>query len=504
MPTNKYQQSGSEGSQCSSPTTGSEVRSHHILLATPASSQSTSRPSIAKMSTHFRPRATTPGAPSPTRPSTARSTIRAISPSPPSSLNEASRQDSATTGSPIVDTQGTSANANVRPKSDGYQRAYVHGSGHEETDFANYTTTAGNGNVGSSPANITANVTIKRGGGMMTRRSPVKRGSRSTSPKKRPYSTPTELSSHRESTSRDQHDMTAAGPQDEETQTGDYIDSDTYTDCPDTPTPMTNSQKRSAYLPLGTPTPFPKSTRSSKSRSKSSFHHATPTATPTAPAPKLEFFDSFDDQPSYGSGAFNTDHPQVYVGPEDKLMAFYTRTERRKMRERALARAAQPEMAMPGSQTGYATTSDHPANDALVMQQPLREEDIRARMHLAPPQQAMESSPRKSVSEATGNVAWHVSPSESSYVSGGTVTSKRSVFSTPGRDELERKKAVVETDDGPFAKAVSMADLDERRRVVSEEGARGTQTIEDLEAEGRPKRKKESRTCGMGIGCNVM
>ncbi|KAI4954497.1 hypothetical protein J4E91_002210 [Alternaria rosae] len=394
------------------------------------------------MSTHFRPRATTPGPPSPTRPSTARSTIRAISPSPPSSLNEASRQDSATTGSPIVDTQGTPASANVRPKSDGYQRAYVHGSGHEETDFANYTTTAGNGNVGSSPANITANVTIKRGGGMMTRRSPVKRGSRSTSPKKRPYSTPTELSSHRESTSRDQHDMTAAGPQDEETQ--------------------------------------------------------------TAPAPKLEFFDSFDDQPSYGSGAFNTDHPQIYVGPEDKLMAFYTQTERRKMRERALARAAQPEMALPGSQTGYATTSDHPANDALVMQQPLREEDIRARMHLAPPQQAMESSPRKSVSEATGNVAWHVSPSESSYVSGGTVTSKRSVFSTPGRDELERKKAVVETDDGPFAKAVSMADLDERRRVVSEEGAQGTQTIEDLEAEGRPKKKKESRTCGMGIGCNVM
>ena len=203
----------------------------------------------------------------------------------------------------------------------------------------------------------------------------------------------------------------------------------------------------------------------------------------------------------------------MYTGPADKLMAFYTQTERRKMRERALARAAQPERVVPNSQPGYATTSDlhrnppyqfgHPANDALVMQQPLREEDIRARMHLAPPQQAMESPPRKPVSEAAGNVARHVSPSESSYVSGGTVTSKHSVFSTPGRDELERKKAVVETDDGPFAKAVSMTDLDARRRVVSEEGAGGARTIEDLEAEGKQK-KKESRTCGLGIGCNVM
>jgi len=194
----------------------------------------------------------------------------------------------------------------------------------------------------------------------------------------------------------------------------------------------------------------------------------------------------------------------MYVGPEDKLMAFYTQTERRKMRERALARAAQPERAVPCSQAGYATTSDHPGNDALVMQQPLREEDIRARMHLAPPQQTTESPPRKPMLEAAGNVARHVSPSEGSCVSGGTATSKRSVFSTPGRDELERKKAIVETDDGPFAKAVSMADLNERRRVVSDEGAQGVPRSEDLEAESMQKKKKEGRTCGMGVGCNVM
>jgi hypothetical protein len=352
----------------------------------------------------------------------------------------------------------------------------------------NYTTTAENGNFGSSPANIAANVIIKRGGGMMTRRSPVKRGSRSSSPKKRPCSTPTELSSHRESTSHNPSNEMATSPQDDDIQAGHVVDSDTYAECPDTPTPVSNSQKRSAYLPLGTPKPFPSSKSSSKSRSKSNLPRVTPTTTPEAPTPKLEFFESFDEQPSYGPGTFDTTHPQTYARPEDKLMAFYTQNERRKMRERADARAAQPEMVAPTS--------------GLTMQQPPREEDIRARVHLAPPQQALDTPLRKHVPGETGNMARHVSISEVSCVSGGTVTSKRTVFSTPGRDELERKKALVETDDGPFAKAVSMADLNERRRVVSEEGARGDRGIEDLEADGG--HKKRSRTCGLRVGCNVM
>ena len=75
--------------------------------------------------------------------------------------------------------------------------------------------------------------------------------------------------------------------------------------------------------------------------------------------------------------------------------------------------------------------------------------------------------------------------------------SKRSIFSIPGRDELERKKALVEADEGPFARAVSMQDLQARRRRVSE-------------GKGVSKKEEEMgvRTrggCGIGRGrCNVM
>jgi hypothetical protein len=53
-------------------------------------------------------------------------------------------------------------------------------------------------------------------------------------------------------------------------------------------------------------------------------------------------------------------------------------------------------------------------------------------------------------------------------LSQATAASKHSVFSTPGRDELERKKALVEEDEGPFGRVKSMVDLEgERRRVRS-------------------------------------
>ena len=61
-----------------------------------------------------------------------------------------------------------------------------------------------------------------------------------------------------------------------------------------------------------------------------------------------------------------------------------------------------------------------------------------------------------------------VSVSRRSEASGASVTSKHSIFSTPGRDEMERKKPVVEEDEGPFAKATSMQDLERTRRRVCE------------------------------------
>jgi hypothetical protein len=83
----------------------------------------------------------------------------------------------------------------------------------------------------------------------------------------------------------------------------------------------------------------------------------------------------------------------------------------------------------------------------------------------------------------------HTSVSRRSETSGASVASKHSIFSTPGRDELERKKPIVEEDEGPFAKATNMQDLEQRRRKVSE-------TTKD---EGD---KETKRMCG--LKCVVM
>jgi len=83
----------------------------------------------------------------------------------------------------------------------------------------------------------------------------------------------------------------------------------------------------------------------------------------------------------------------------------------------------------------------------------------------------------------------HASVSRRSEASGASVASKHSIFSTPGRDEMERKKPIVEEDEGPFASAKSVQDLEQTRRRVSE----GT---------GDGEEKGERRVCGMR--CVVM
>ncbi|KAI5368969.1 hypothetical protein J4E82_010211 [Alternaria postmessia] len=447
------------------------------------------------MSTHFRPRPPTSGPPSPTRPSTARSTIRAISPSPPPNLSDALRLDLASTGTPNFDHQITPESARERPKSDGFNQTYMYGFGEQETEFTNYVATAENGNFGSSPADITANVTTKRGGSVMERQSPVKRTSRLSSPKKRPYSTPTELSLHRLSPSHGHDREQGASPHQKQVQV--ESDSDANWDCPDTPTPMTNSQKRSAYLPLGNPTPCPNSKRSSKPKSRS--NPPILTSTISNPTPKLEFFESFDNQSPYHSRYFDIVHPQTYSREEETLREFYAHAERKKMREAMETRARPMERRPLMSQPGYVSST----NDGAAMQRPEREHGIHPRMHLAPRQHAVDAPLRDNVIGPASNVQRQVSISEDSHLSGGTASSKQSVFSTPGRDEMERKKALVEDDEGPFAKAMSMADLDERRRVVSEQRAGDDRRAAILEAESSQKKRKD-RACGLGVGCNVM
>ncbi|KAF1924007.1 uncharacterized protein M421DRAFT_9155 [Didymella exigua CBS 183.55] len=64
--------------------------------------------------------------------------------------------------------------------------------------------------------------------------------------------------------------------------------------------------------------------------------------------------------------------------------------------------------------------------------------------------------------------ARHTSVSRRSEASGASVASRHSIFSTPGRDEMERKKPIIEEDEGPFAKAMSVRDLEQSRRRVRE------------------------------------
>lgn len=63
---------------------------------------------------------------------------------------------------------------------------------------------------------------------------------------------------------------------------------------------------------------------------------------------------------------------------------------------------------------------------------------------------------------------------------------------------MERKKALVEIDEGPFARVQSMMDLDEERRRVS----RGVER--DGDGEGKKKEKKRRFGGVGGCGCAVM
>ncbi|KAH7402341.1 hypothetical protein DE146DRAFT_631571 [Phaeosphaeria sp. MPI-PUGE-AT-0046c] len=98
-----------------------------------------------------------------------------------------------------------------------------------------------------------------------------------------------------------------------------------------------------------------------------------------------------------------------------------------------------------------------------------------------------------------------LSISATSHITTASAASAHSIFSTPGRDELERKKALVEADDGPFGRAISVADLAAERRRVSG----GTSKRKDGRREGegghgeREKKRRGCMDCG-GVGCVVM
>jgi hypothetical protein len=318
------------------------------------------------MSTHFRPRP--PTAPSsPVRPSTAHSTIRAVTPSPPDSLQRAFALGLA--------------DASPLPRS-----MSEHALGSKEmANFARYVLKAEGDGFGSPK--------------VLSRSSPVK--ARSRSPKKRTFSTPDRLAESQETPGKLQ-DHVADEKSQPETETGqlqteaDDQDDNDHAEPPYTPTPIPRSQRHLAYTPLGAPNRTPPSQSLSESR-------------PTSP---------------------NLTPPQAH--------AHY---------------APQPLSRKPLSST------------------------INSRISAS----------------GHSNINNRISVSGHSNITALSTASRNSVFSTPGRDELERKKALVEPDQGPFARVTSMADLDEERRRIS-----GLKGIEKDEKEGR----RRMRICR--VGCCVM
>lgn len=371
------------------------------------------------MSTHFYPRPETARTISPARPSTARSTIRAITPSPPGSLDDAPRLQ--LTAPPVLthhDLQPEPQKADCgRPKSE-YERGK---SSAEHMTNSRYDF----GFMGSSFDS--PGTGMRRGGTASGRSSPVKKRARSHSPLKRPFPSPV-LPAAKVPASQEQHAAVSTW----HSTTEDDIEEETdgfEQDGPETPTPMSREQRSRAYTPLGVPAPL-FSTRHGKRKHGVDDERETP----------------------------SLQGPLTYVRQHKHTRSQPTSSDRNfKSHGRDMISAARIQERVPDST--YAQTTPPVKSPSAL-------------------------DPRR-----------HASTSARSNVSGGTVTSKHSVFSTPGRDELERKKATIEIDEGPFARAVSVQDLDARRRQVSA-------LSEEIHYDKEKRRRK--RDCGIGGRCSVM
>lgn len=341
----------------------------------------------------------------------------------------------------------------ARPKSDGFQHTQV-----QDSD---------GGKAKDEPI-MTAGSKTGRGGGFKRRTSSIKRGSRSQSPRKRPYSKPTTLSQSHEQPLAD------LGREKEEEQERKHLhsgkvqgggDSDTDADCPETPTPMTTLQKRTAYLPMGAPTLFARSERPVDARSNASV-----ASNSAAAKVNNSIEDSSNPHPASKPSPFGTKHP--LSGPSHGGLRTYVEARRERLRIVKAVRSAEKVQPSPFTQIGHSPRQiGLEARPRVPEGEELRVHDNHT--HLSPPQAVYnQNAPLRGSVLSTANPARHVSISAVSTVSGGTANSEFSVFNTTGRDEMERKKTLVEEDEGPFGRVVSMADLNETRSRISE-GIRG-------------------------------
>ncbi|KAJ4333603.1 hypothetical protein N0V95_009384 [Ascochyta clinopodiicola] len=197
-----------------------------------------------------------------------------------------------------------------------------------------------------------------------------------------------------------------------------------YLEPPDTPSPVTREQQRQAYAPLQIKRPFAAQERTDSG--------------------KIE---------GYGTHLRIADYM-------------------RKMKEQRSSRSTSPKKDAQNLQAPAAPLNvQHPPNLHIVQ----------AMAQQAQSRSQFPSSFSAAQKQDGKEPVRHVSDSRRSEKSGASVASKHSIFSTPGRDEMERKKPIVEEDEGPFAEATNMQDLEQRRRRVSEtekeDGQDGTKRI---------------------------
>ncbi|KAF2850167.1 hypothetical protein T440DRAFT_115861 [Plenodomus tracheiphilus IPT5] len=360
---------------------------------------------------------------SPARPSTARSTIRAIPPSPPISIDDALRLELA--------------DDPARPYSDllpGSPRARFNEDQAEKErvkSLAKYMANSED-DYGYKGSSFGSPGTVLRRGEAVSRHSPAaKTRSRSHSPQEKPFRSPA-MTSHQAPVAQEQPAADSLWYSTTEDDIDEEDDS-CERNFPETPTPMSREQRSQAYTPLGTPPPLFAMKREQSQHSNDAVHKT--------PSPK--------GQPTH---ALHHKHTLPHPSPSERNFKPHLRDMVSAARNREHCPAAIDEQTTPPVKT--------------------------------PPVQ----HPKR-----------HASSSARSTISGGTAESRRSVFSTPGRDELERKKALVEIDEGPFARAVSVQDLDARRRQVS-----GKSDESEERGERGGGKRMWRKGCGMGEKCCVM
>lgn len=374
------------------------------------------------MSTHFHPRPSTSAPQSPVCPGSARPTIRAITPSPPHGSSNPMSKSCSELEKPSHTSQGAAEHLFMRPKSVEMLQK------HDQIRHAQQ---------GFQGEKVDANMPgLRRGGAVAGRKSPVKRRHQSKSQRSRPYSTPPATSLRRRMPIGDRKDSkdeeSGAIKQDasKQTQHLDNNDIDIFAACPDTPTPMTASQRRFAYLPLGTPTPAISSQSASEPRSRT---HTAPPRTKSAPI--------LASNRNRHTSTSRTRNPQP--------------SHTWKTQGQHGTRVAQPNHPNPEANVAPKLSRSH--QHLHILSAPTAPQ--RTKTPGPPPTVPLARKPLS----ATSNISIHTAHSHS----------HRSVFSTLGRDELERKKAVVEEDEGPFGAAGSVAELDGARRSVGSGGGGG-------------------------------